>query len=264
VTSAQSRAEATPKSAEEALHILRNEPDYDSLVETLRLLRRGKFEQESFHITKPSPTGAQIVHVLVADIAPNYWTLFQEDALDNLENRKKTSNLQLFLDCLRSLPGVNAVLLRLRALTQEAKSEKKDVKRPDLVSNLRITLALLEEILQGADCIRRIWASSNVEAQGPSQRRLLAQECLALLGGGRIVSYAAEADAILNLVTDKKRSEGTSRILDGAEYSSWLGQNVVEWISQDISADDSKLCSDLLARALRLGYAGKSPWPESF
>lgn len=253
-----------PKSAEEALDILRHEPGYESLVDTLQLLNSGKFQHEAFHIARPSPTGAQIVHVLVTDIAPNYWTLLQEDAIGDPASRKKsakgvfTSALCLFLDCVRSLPGINAVLLRLRALTQEAKSEKKDVKRPDLIANLRITLALLEAILEGTDCIRRLWASASVEADGPAKRRPLAQEYLSLFGSGRIISYAAEAGDLLSHASDKTRSEGTVWVLNGADYSSWLARNVTQWIMQDISPDDARLCSDLLARSLRLGYSGMS------
>lgn len=257
--SAADKAGVVPNSTKEVLEILRHEPGYESLIGALRALKHGRFEQEPFHIARPSPIGSQIVHVLVTDIAPNYWTLLQEDASHDVGNAKKGSakGLQLFLDCLRNLPGINAVLLRLRALTQEAKSEKKDVKRPDLLANLKITLSLLEAILDGRDCIRRLWTSATVEADDPSKRRPLAQEFLALLGSGRVVAYAAEADDILKAATSEKSIESARWILDGAQYSMWLGRNISRWLSHDVPDDETKLCADLLARSLRLGYSGK-------
>lgn len=263
--SAPDTARAVPKSPEEVLEILRHEPGYDSLIHTLRVLKHGRFEQKTFQISKPSPIGSQIVHILVTDIAPNYWTLLQEEALHDAENRTNgakrgsTAGLQLFLGCVRSLTGINAVLLRLRALTQEAKSEKKDVKRPDLLADLRITLALLEALLEGTDCIQRLWISAIADAHSPVTRRPLAQEFIALLGSGRVISYAAEADDTVRLAADKKASANARWISDGAEYSRWLGRNLVRWLSQDVSPDDVKLCSDLLARSLRLGYSGECP-----
>jgi telomere length regulation protein len=261
--SARATGEPVAKSAGEALEILRHEPGYESLVTTLHLLKLGRFEQEIFHIASPSAIGAQVIHTLVTDIAPNYWTLLQEDAGDQTgsgKNRAKkgsTTDLQLFLACISNVPGINAVLLRLRALTQEAKSEKKDVKRPDLVANLRITLNLLEAVLEGKDCVQRLWTAATVEADAPAKRRPLSQEFLALLGSGRVVSYAAEADEILRLAGDTKRSESARWVINGAEYSRWLGRNITTWAANDVSLDDAKLCSDLLARSLRLGYAGR-------
>lgn len=259
--SAPVAARAVPRSAEEALEILRHEPGYDSLITTLRLLKQERFEHETFRIASPGPIGAQIVHVLVTEIAPNYWTLLREDAehqtgtARSSATRRSTTDLQLFLECVANLPGINAVLLRLRALAQEAKSEKKDIKRPDLVANLRITLDLLEAILDGTDRIQRLWKSATVEADGPAKRRALSQELLALLGSGRIVSYAAEAGEILRLTEDKKQSGSARWITGGAEYSRWLGRNVARWAANDISLDEAKLRSELLARFLRLGYA---------
>lgn len=256
VASAPVAAGTVPKSAEQALEILRHEPGYDELITTLRLLKQGRFQHETFNISSPSPMGAQIVHILVTDIAPNYWPLLQEDAGHQTGSGRKTTDLQLFLDCVRSLPGINAVLLRLRALTQEAKSEKKDVKRPDLVAHIRITLDLLQAILEGTDCAQRLWKAATAEADSPAKRRPLSQEFLALLGSGRIVSYAAEADEILGLSGNKKQSDSAHWIAGGAKYSRWLGRNISRWASNDITPDDAKLRPDLLARSLRLGYAG--------
>lgn len=260
VQGTSTRKASAPVSAEEALEILRNEPAYDSLVAVLKWLGREKSQQGAFNVAKPSPIGSQIVQVLVTDIAPNYWSLFQEDASDGKTRKNASSALQLFLDCVRSIPGINAALLRLRALTQEAKTEKKDVKRPDLVSNVKITLDLLEDILKSSDSIRRIWTESSVGSESPARRRPLEQEFVTLLGSGRVVSWAAEADEIVRAAMDIKRGDESRWITDGAGYSRWLGRNVASWVAYPAAPDDAKLCSQLLGKSLRLGYTGKHLW----
>jgi telomere length regulation protein len=246
---------SSPVSPEEALEILRNEPSYESLVAVVRWLTQEMSQQGAFNIGRPSPTGSQIVQVLVTDIAPNYWDILKEDASGGSSGKKSTT-LQLFLGCVRSIPGINAALLRLRALTQEAKAEKKDVKRPDLIMNLGITLDLLKEILNGADAVERIWKASSFGSESHTQRRPLEQEFVTLLGSGRLVSWAAEAAEVVRLTSHTKRGDGSAWISDGAEHSRWIGRNVAHWIACSPPPEDAKLCSQLLARSLRLGYTG--------
>lgn len=249
-------------SAEEALQVLRSEPDYSSLTRALSFLGRGISQKStSFNAAVPSPIAAQIAQVLATDIASNYWTLLKEDGLDEPPSkgrRKAASDQQTFLQCLRSIPGINAVLLRLRALTGEAKSEGKDVKRPDIAANLRITLDLLCALLDGHDSPSRIWASTATvtAARSSAQRRPLEHEFLALLGSGRVLSWAAEAQETL-IAVDPAAKADSFWVANGAEYCPWLTQSVCWWISHNGASDDARLCSELLAKALRLGYTGK-------
>lgn len=248
-------------SPEEALEILRHEPDFNSLAAVLRFLSREVRAKAGLsNIAVPSPIGAQLVQVLVAEIAPNYWTVLREEGSDKSEERAQgttRSDLQNFLLCLRSIPGVNAVLLRLRAFTLEAKAEKKDVKRPDLTANLRITLELLCALLEGPESPARIWVSSAAAADSPAKRKPLAQEFLTLLGSGRVISWAAEAEEVIKN-TDKGSKESLFWITNRAEYCTWLTRSVAEWIACDESTEDAKLCSEVLARALRLGDTGET------
>jgi telomere length regulation protein len=103
---------ATPA---EALEILRNEPDYETLISTLRYLTK---DNSDFNITSPSPLAAQLVHVIVANIVPNYWNVFQESH-SGVKARKQglsktASDLEVLLFCLRSVTGLNAILLNLK------------------------------------------------------------------------------------------------------------------------------------------------------
>lgn len=263
LTEARSTNRVSPavNSPEEALEVLRHEPDYSTLLTVLRFLGRGVCQKSAtFNIAVPSPIGAQLVQVLATDIASNYWTLLREESAVGSEDESREtarSDLQALLLCLQSIPGVNAVLLQLRALTLEAKSEKKEVGRPDLAANLRITLELLCALLDGQESPWQIWSSSAAAADSPARRRPLAQEFLTLLGSGRVISWAAEAADIL-ANSDKTAKEGSFWVANRAEYCTWLAQSVCGWISHDRSTDDAKLCAELLARTLRLGSTGET------
>jgi telomere length regulation protein len=255
-------------SPEEALDILKHEPDYDSLTAVLRYLFQGQSDTASFNIAKPSPLSSQIIQTLVADIAPNYWVLLKGDSQDGGEGRRKKSGtaLDMLLRCLRNLTGINAVLVRLRTLIQEAKAEraqKAEAKRADIPLKLGIDLELLCALLDGDDCVKIAWTLSADSMESPARRRPLAQELLALLGSGRITSLAAEAEEIIR---QRDKMNGSSQRLwvsEGAEYSLWMTRNVFHWVSQEPSENDSKLCSELLGKVLRMGHFGRPASPLS-
>lgn len=240
-----------PNSPEDALETLRNEPDYESLISTLRFLAHDPPQDPAlFGIRKPGPLSAQLVQVLVSEIVPNYWTLLQQDS-----NGSRGSDTELLLACLRSITGINAILVRLRALTQEAKSEVgSKAKRPDLSVNLGILLSLLCHILQGDSRVREIWQATTSGLDPRARARPLSQELLSILGGGRIVGLAAEATTFVD--TAKVQGSGDDDVwpADAVKYTKWLGQNIVAWQRSGPSQNESKFCSDLFARALRLGH----------
>ncbi|KAJ9142084.1 Telomere length regulation protein [Pleurostoma richardsiae] len=241
---------------DEALEALRSEPDYETLIAVLKyLLAGGKTSGDSFSITVPGPQSAKAVQILVADIVPNYWVLLKESDTPAEKRNSTASDLDLLLHCLRSITGINAVLARLRTLLQERRAEKLDAQRTDTALNLPILLELLCDLLDGDDRVQQIWIAASSGMDKPQARRPLTQEVLNLLGGGKILSLAAEAQHVLA----PKSSENSNGfwVADGAEYSKWLARNISEWARQ-IShnpEDDAKLCSDFLGKALRLGYA---------
>lgn len=240
---------ATPSSlkassVDEVIDILKSEPDYDTLGSALRLLVRGGQKIGGFNIAASGPDAAKVIHVLVTEIVPNYWALLKESATD-----KGEQNLDFLLDTLRSLAGINAILLRLRSLTQELKGEVSGVKRPDVQLNLTIVLDLLCEVLDGDDRIARIWASVS-SGSDVLRQRILAREFTNVLGGGRIISLTAEGGAIASQV-EKNTSHWTA---NGTEYARWLTRNIVTWSKACPQPDDTKLKADLLSKAMHLGY----------
>jgi telomere length regulation protein len=233
-------------SAEEALETLKSEPDYDTLISVLRFLSKDK---PSFSLSTPGPLSAQIIQVLVGDIAPNYWALLNEGSSGD-----ESQDLSLFVRCLRSIGGINATIFRLRALIQEHESQAISTRRSDIELNTRIVLGLLESLLGGDSTVHELWTRviSNSEA---TKRRALKHELISLLAGGRIVSVAAEAESVVRATSD--RAASALWFADGSQYSKWLGRNAVYWARKPVDDFSTKACADLLARAFRLGYFGE-------
>lgn len=239
-----------PTSAQDALEVLRHEPDYDSLIGVLRFLsRHGRTDEADFPSIKlPSPLSAQLVQALVSDIVPNYWALLIEDV-----DGGKNSGLKLLLYCLSSVTAVNAVLVRLRALIQEAKSEAAEKpKRPDISLNLGISLDLISRLLQGDRWLLESWQVATSGQDGPARVRPRVHEILSTLGSSRVVSLAAEA---AELAKDKRNDSFWPT--HPLQYSLWLARNIVAWQLSDHSSTDTKFGPDLLLKALRLGHSGK-------
>ncbi|KUI66913.1 DNA replication checkpoint protein tel2 [Cytospora mali] len=232
-------------SIDDVIDVLRNEPDYDALISALRYLFKAVGGGGQFMSGAPGPQTARVIQILVTEIVPNYWTLLKESSMGN-----DTSDVAFLLDSLRSLAGLNAILLRLRTLTQEQKSETADVKRSDIVLNLNILLELLCEVLDGSDRISQLWTSTSANSDS-MRKRILSREFVNVIGGGRIISLSAEADA---LVPQEAKGK-IVWIADGVEYSKWLARNVVSWPKRASSPEEMKLAADLLSKAMHLGYS---------
>ncbi|KAL0468935.1 telomere length regulation domain-containing protein [Neurospora intermedia] len=245
----QSPGQRPLNSPEEALEVLRHEPNYDQLVATLRFLSHEDLAGSTFSIKEPSPMTAKLVQVLVSEIVPNYWTLLNEDS-----HETKSSALGLLLACLRSLTGVNAIIVRLRAWLQEAKSGDGKSKRPDIAINLAVLLNLVCLLLKGNDSIRGIWKSATRTLNGNLNTRMLSQELLSTFGSGRIISLTAEA---IEHAKGHKAEIDVNNIwlANGPEYTKWLSQNIVKWQLTSPTSDETKLCAELFLKALRLGHS---------
>jgi len=238
---------------EDALQALKSEPDYQTLISVLTYLCGSAAARGTFSISNPSPEAAQITQVLITEIAPNYWPLVKEGAASQEGTRayKKASDAALFLTSLRSLAGINAILVRLRALIQEAKVDQEGPRRPDLELNVKILLEILCGLL-GRNAPKVMHGEICALVQPASKTRLLAQEFISVLAGGRIISVAAEAQRLC------QDSETQYWISDGQAYSRWLGQSIAYWASE-ASEEDLKTCAELFSRSMGLGYSSTHP-----
>lgn len=251
VSKSRSAAISTP---DDALEALKAQPDYDTLITVLKYLSSSTSAAESFDIHTPSPKSAQITQVLVTEIAPNYWPLLREGSLDGTKSQGGTTDINLFLECLRSLAGLNVVLLRLRALVQEIKSEQGGPKRPDLAPNINLTLELLCTLLEVSDTVRSIWSRATTRQNGSPKGHHATHELVSSLARGKVVALAAEAGALAR----ESRSPAVW-VSDGQEYSKWLALSIASWVKVSASDEELKVCGELLVRSLSLGYPGGSP-----
>ena len=241
-------------SPEDALETLKAQPDYDALISVLNYLSKPELSgtsKASFSIHTSSPLSAQITQVLVTEIAPNYWPLLREGSLDGSQSAGRTTDLDIFLECLRSLAGLNTILLRLRALVQEIKAGKGGPKRPDLVLNINLVLELLCALLDGSSTVQSVWSRATARSGGTSKNHHVSHELVSSLARGKVVALAAEADAL-----SREGPSSAHWVSDGQKYSKWLALSIASWVKDDASDEGLKVCGELLVRSLSLGYPG--------
>ncbi|KAK5624704.1 hypothetical protein RRF57_000420 [Xylaria bambusicola] len=231
------------KSPEEALEALKNQPSYDTLLGVLEYLQKGGGEKHDFDVRRPGPLSAQIIHILVTEVVPNYWAVLQE-ASDK-------GGSDLILACLRSLPGINAALTYMRSLILAAKPQAKNSSTIHIIFNMNYTLSLLAALLDNDDEVMHIW--DHVAATNDLIRaRTLQHEFLSLFANGKIISLSAEA---VNICRQAGRPVEALWTADNKQYVSWLARIQAGWIKSRPKEEDLKVCTELGARALRLGHS---------
>ncbi|TRX97634.1 hypothetical protein FHL15_001389 [Xylaria flabelliformis] len=230
-------------SPDEALEILKDQPSYDNLLVVLEYLLHESKDKHKFDIRTPGPLAAQIIHVLVTEIVPNYWTTLQESSGKN--------DTGVLLACLRSLPGINATLTYIRSLIRESKSQPRDSNSSHVIFSLVYTLSLLASLLDDDDEVMRMW-DFIASVSKAAHARPLRQEFLSLFTSGRIVALSAEAEDVCRQAS---RTMEPLWIADNKRYISWLARNQVQWAIIESEKDSLKLCADLGSRAMRLGHA---------
>lgn len=239
-----------------ALDILKSEPDHDALIRTLRFLVK---RDSCFKITSPSPISSQLVHVLVSEILPNYWSVFYEaEAKVKGKKTKQSAELQLLLKCLRSVTGLNAIILSLKRHIQLSKDSKKKVAGgPNVEEILVILLQALAALLQGATTVQNIADTIWDSDEQPATKKPVWNEFLGLVGGGRLLGVAAEAE---DVVHNLSQSIGERYwVADGNLFSVWLTSNLQHWVlNLPIDSEHEWKCGgELLGKLLRLGKSGE-------
>jgi telomere length regulation protein len=245
-----------PETPEDVLEILKHEPDYDSLIASLEYLKKG---DSNFSITSPSPLSAQLVHILVSETVPTYWNVLHTSQNGNnsriLGRRKGLSNLDLLLSCLRSVMGLNAILLSLNQFIQNAKETKKTIGRPNILGLLNTLLEALSALLEGTGTIEgiahNIWNTSDSRLK----QKAVWNEFLGIVSG-KILGISAEAEDVINELSKKIGEKHW--VSNGRLYSNWLACNISHWAQSPTSdtENDLKSRADLLSKSFRLGYTG--------
>ncbi|KAA8570379.1 hypothetical protein EYC84_002671 [Monilinia fructicola] len=236
-------------SIEEAFKTLKSQPSFEDLSAVLLFLD----EETAFSITSPGPLASQLVNVLVSEVIPNYWSILNESR-GNARKTKQSHTFKLLLNSIRSITGINAILLNLKRLTQQSKETSKNIGGLNIQENLKIQLQLCVKVLEGDCTIETLWNTINHSSDVSTKQRILFNELLALIGSGKIVGVAAEAETIFNELS--KEPNERYWVADGSSYSRWLGKNIIFWLkSLPEGAEQAwKSCNELFGKCLRLGY----------
>ncbi|KAF5541587.1 DNA replication checkpoint tel2 [Fusarium mexicanum] len=240
--------------ADEIIDALKSQPDYDTLISILDFLSNPKSASGNFSFSTPSPKTASIVHLLVSEIASNYWTLLLEGNTED-DTKSKTElprDADLFLGCLRSLTGLNAVITQLRVLIQESRLGGKEEKRVDLSINTGILLSILSSIVGSAQSISTIWSSSTRGISSAALQRVQCQKLASILSNGQIVSVAAEA---LDVMGRDQVNDRVHWIADGLKYSRWAGNAIVSWVHSSPEPDGMAFACELFQKSLSLQHS---------
>ena len=244
----RAQAEFHGSSPEEALEALKSQPSYDLLLSILKYLQAGTNGKHAFDLRKPSPQSAQIIHTLVTEIVPNYWTVLQDASSGRMKGDR-----HLLVSCLRNLAGINAIMAHLRALLKEAKLDPKSLKDSHVSFNLSFILELLASLIHSHDDIKHVWSSVN-SLDNPTQIRLMRQEFISLFSNGKIISLSAEAEDVCRQTGQLKNDIWLRNV---KLYIDWLGQSLAKWLQSGVNEDELKICAEILTRGMRLGNPGK-------
>ena len=231
---ARTTRQPTAKTLQEALEILRTEPNKTTLTDVLNYL----ISTPEFN--KPTPVSAQIVNALANTTVPNFWGV--------LEHRERL----LLSKCLTSVAGLGAVIARLKALISD-KNQKKKLPN-DSTNNQHVleSLQLLALLLDRDDFLNELWNVNALKTEQPSQKLILWRELLASSASGKIISLAAEAEQYIDALEPDR-----TWLSRGAVFASWLGRNIALMAKDTQENDQAKrnALAQLLGRSFSLGYS---------
>lgn len=236
----------SPASADEALNTLRSSPDEDALHDLLFFLKQPSQQSAGFDIKVPTPSSAKVVNGLINITLPDFW------GTDDQTN-------VLILDCLRSVAGIGAILAKLRLSVSKYQSARRGVQGSETTQPLSDLISVLSQLLCSDNLAENVYDDINRLVESQARRTLLWKEFLTLVGTGKIIASAAEAE-------DTVKSAGgqlePSWLSNGSRYSAWLGRNVCTMLRKTaIDMDTCKAAAQLCGKALGIGYPGRKMLP---
>lgn len=224
-------------SPEDILHILRAQPDLDSVLSSLKQLRSQRF-RPGFDIHAPGPLQAQIINTLLNTILPDFWQAIRDHYASDL------------VACLSNVAGLNALLARLRFLCSE--TVRKDSSKPfPLITDL---LELLDCMLHGDSVLSQMHRSLCDAVEDQSKQRLSWKELVNLVGSGKVPSTLAQAEDNATGLRDKIGI--LKNLADGRSYTTWLGENIATLASaSDASQSKTSTAAALVfSKSMTIGY----------
>ncbi|KAL8903936.1 MAG: hypothetical protein Q9171_007230, partial [Xanthocarpia ochracea] len=238
------------RSPEHALEILKAHLQHQTLRTVLKWLHPSNISNNGFDIHGQTLQASQIIHTLVNDVLPNHWGSFSSEQTG--QSRRTSDSIT---SVLTNVTGISILTSRLKVLInwKERSEVSRLVREVGQTEALDKTMSILESVLKHDHVMQVVW-SRLCSSSESSRRWLLWKELVNLLGNGRVLSTASEADAILEKSRDNIRKR--SWLSDGSKYCSWIGCNLNSMLSDSDEDDNAarKAWVQMLERALTLGH----------
>ncbi|CAI4216303.1 unnamed protein product [Parascedosporium putredinis] len=218
---------------EEALEILKSKPDYSDFIHVLKYLSH---PSRQFSLFTPGPRSSSITTVLVDEIAPNYWPIFQESLKEKSEHLQPGSDADVEIFC-----------HAFEALA--VKSVSGGLKRPDLELHIDIYLDLLSALLGPDDALESLYIRST-SSPNTDPASHASKDIVSLLGRGVIVSTAAEADFLIG-----RRGSSLHWVSDAKQYVEWLARSMSRWMKKSPPEKSIEFCAEVLVHSWSIGYS---------
>ncbi|KAL8688985.1 MAG: hypothetical protein Q9218_005233 [Villophora microphyllina] len=182
------------ESTEYAIEQLRSQPQQETLYDVLKWLQPSKETISGFDINRQSSQASHIFHILVNDVLPDHWR-----NINGSTTNKARKTRDLIMSVLCNVGGISALATRLRILIQpkDISESESHVRQHGQAESLEDLLSLLGYVLGQDDCVLHLWSNLAASESNSTRRWLLWKELVALLGSGRILSLASEADDIV-------------------------------------------------------------------
>ena len=212
--------------------LLASQPSETQLFQALT-----QFQPQS---SAPNQSSSAVIFTLVNTTIPSLWR-----SLSSNPDSKPT--IRLLIECLSSVAGVNALLMRLDSLHTQSQKSSSNAEQIQLADVMQVLTLVLEGNNFSPMQIIRICQ------QDDKLGRILFNEYAMLVGGSRILNVVGKVAAGMD---EGKRIW----VADGKIYSRWLGKRIAEAIRQYSEGSEIDI---LLGKALSLGYPCNSfPAPD--
>lgn len=224
------------KSPEEALQVLRSQPDIGQLSTIIRQLSPSESDlpgfEPTFSLHSPGPLQAQIIHVLLNTTIPHFWHILSQQQRQHM------------VSCLRNVAGFNAIIARLKLLSSQSNQNGGHAGQGTVD-----LLDVAERQFTGSAVILAVWQHLQTTVEDTAKREMSWKEFVNLVGSGKIIATVAQVE---DAVEDVNRGCWLAK---GSEYAAWLGKNVGGMgVSIDSSPKQVADAAQIFARGLSLGY----------
>ncbi|KAK0836678.1 telomere binding protein [Friedmanniomyces endolithicus] len=229
-------------SPEDALRILRSQPDTETLLATLRKLASPNVFP-AFHLAAPGTLQAQILNSIVSHIVPAFWPILHED------------EKVVAVRCVRNITGINALLAKLHTVSGLAVKGN----RAEFAEQRGIFISVTNEVFSGNTLLLDLLVELDGAVKDKTRRNLAQKEMIGLLGSGKVISSVAGAEDAARDANQGGR-QSASWLAAGSEYNKWLGRNIATLFgsNHDLLIESyegiSATGGHLIVRGLSMGY----------